>query len=74
MYEQRHFRSVIDDSPATADGTLHLSQKIDELKQKAPHLRHTHLKRRLAAAKAAANEKAIKSIQRLMSREAKRKR
>ena len=49
-------------------------KKVEELKPKAPQLRHAHLKRRLAAAKAAANEKAVSSIQRIMSREAKRKR
>ena len=49
-------------------------KKLEELKARAPLLRHQHLKRRLTSAKAANNEKAIADIKRIMRREASRKR
>ena len=49
-------------------------KKLEELKARAPLLRHQHLKRRLTLAKAAKNKKSISDIKRIMQRDASRKR
>ena len=49
-------------------------KKLEELKARAPLLRHQHLKQRLTSAKVVKNEKTIADIKRIMQREASRKR